>query len=570
MYTDRRFLTPAVLIATAVALAGWGPAARAADDPVRDIGALVADSYAKLEDDPEATGAFFATARADDATLILLHLGRYRAGWAKFRAAARAKWRGDLPVPAAFQVARWPVVPPVIDAKSLRVDGNAAWAEDEDGEPVARFRRARGAWRWDADAQFGIDGPGAALRSAQLFAAYAAATEIVGRQLARDAYASAEDVLADLERATCCVLVADHLTDSPRLKDPPAVVGEQRVTSGLGRVTALAMSPDGAQFAVGAVAASHAVRLRPTTGAGPTFALDVPGYGLFDVHKLTYSPDGKRLAVLGAGYRSADVCRTYLAGTPKRPYEEIDRTFEVCVFEAKDGQPVAAYRPRGAELTTEVRFSPDGTHVAFGGTGTYVYEVATCKPAYAGPTSCSAVGFATDGSLLAFRPNDQLDVVDWRTGRALRRFRLSGAHMDRTTEALVVPPDGESVIYGSLGGAIQIDLKTGKEFRRFRLPALGGINRVNALALSPDGEFLAGVSGLFYLDDPNAAPLGFIRTDAGRDVCLWDARTGRLVRRFRGHAKAVSGAVFLDGGKSIVSASTDGTLRAWDPAAAAD
>jgi WD40 repeat protein len=47
---------------------------------------------------------------------------------------------------------------------------------------------------------------------------------------------------------------------------------------------------------------------------------------------------------------------------------------------------------------------------------------------------------------------------------------------------------------------------------------------------------------------------------------LWDVATGQEVRRFRGHADAVLGVVFLPDGKRALSASFDRTVRLWEVA----
>src|SRR5262249_23159387 len=47
-------------------------------------------------------------------------------------------------------------------------------------------------------------------------------------------------------------------------------------------------------------------------------------------------------------------------------------------------------------------------------------------------------------------------------------------------------------------------------------------------------------------------------------VKVWDARTGRLLRVFRGHADHTAGIDFAPDGRRLASTSLDGTVKVWD------
>ncbi|MGA7740629.1 MAG: hypothetical protein WBP56_12235 [Polyangia bacterium] len=70
---------------------------------------------------------------------------------------------------------------------------------------------------------------------------------------------------------------------------------------------------------------------------------------------------------------------------------------------------------------------------------------------------------------------------------------------------------------------------------------------VNSVAWSPDGSLLASAS----LD---------------HTVRLWDAATGKEMRRFNGHSELVHSVAWSPDGNLLASASLDHTVRLWDAA----
>jgi WD40 repeat protein len=84
-------------------------------------------------------------------------------------------------------------------------------------------------------------------------------------------------------------------------------------------------------------------------------------------------------------------------------------------------------------------------------------------------------------------------------------------------------------------------VQTGKELRQF----IGDTNFINGVEFSPDDKYIV---------------------SAGRDgVALWDARTGKEIRRF-GELIGVYRATFSPDGKTILTSAstTDGKARLWD------
>jgi GTPase SAR1 family protein len=164
--------------------------------------------------------------------------------------------------------------------------------------------------------------------------------------------------------------------------------------------------------------------------------------------------------------------------------------------------------------------------------------------------------WAPAGDRLAFRDDDgQRRVVDLprhapAAGAGSRGPDARASVLGAATALAFVPgSDRLAVLVPSLEGMRLRLIGPDREviwerpLTRKRIPGyhLKGIS----LALSPDGGLLACTTGT-------------------STVWVFDSATGQEVRRFDDHAQTVTGVSWIDG-ESVLSASTDATLRVWRP-----
>jgi len=185
------------------------------------------------------------------------------------------------------------------------------------------------------------------------------------------------------------------------------------------------------------------------------------------------------------------------------------------------------------------------------------------------------------GSLLVSGGEDGT-VCLWRpaTGEKVRTYGRAGAEV----WSLAVSSDGKQLAAVTADGAVHLwELATG---RRLGMPAGKG-SGLNVVAFSPaDGSLAAtGMATLHRWRPAEGAPLppeiwrgeeskavalafapdGTLAL-AGRDniIRLWRPDGAREVGRFTGHLTRIHALMFTPDGKSLVSASDDGTIVIWD------
>jgi WD40 repeat protein len=579
-FARRVRVLPLVALAVLLTVRHHVDAARVAQaDREAEFVELIKSTYDRMrEGPPEEAAAFFHFTRAEERALIVPRVAAVLRDWNALRPEpARPDedhddedndGRGARPM--ALEFVGMPVEPPVqFDEVSVSPDGERASCDTYDEGTVCSFRKVDGKWLWDGDAQFGLEGPESAGPLAKYLTAVGGALAEVQRVRKESPDAAHGDPAIEVDRQVCTAVMAKHLTDlaTPNPPLPKAVAEAERLADGVGRISGLAVTRDGKLAATGAVSAAVPLRLWNLDAKTFDRALVPSKDVLFDVTQVAFTPDGSQLVGVGTSWSAGSVLRSASEGSlDERGYEVLDPAHVVWVFDVATGREVHRFELRDA-LDQSLAVSPDGTSIGVCGPFfTAVFDLRTGNTRFQSrPAGGSAVALGAEDTLYVQRLGDTVDVIDLKTGKEVRSFPLDQQRARRPMTTLAIGPSGRTLAVATMTGVTAYEIATGREFRHYALPPVGGLNRVNAITISGDGTKVLGACGLFSLDKGPLSPFvaAIVPADPSRVACLWDAKDARLIKAYVGHAKAVSGAVFLPGERQILTSSTDGTLRIW-------
>jgi WD40 repeat protein len=254
-----------------------------------------------------------------------------------------------------------------------------------------------------------------------------------------------------------------------------------------------------------------------------------PSEDVSRVYRVTFTPDGKRLAAAAVSH---------------------DWTAIVTIWETATGQQ-AFPKIRELRLAFFVSFDPTGQYLLREGPGhtVQVRDVKTGKALGVAGRHKEAIrtmAFSPDGKRLATASNDgKVRVWAWDPARL---GQSSEPELDLSVRAfgfgsrVAFSPDGRTLATTGEEHAVKIwDAKTGRQLQLLR----GHTGDVFAVAFSPDGRWLA---------------------TAGEDttVRLWDTASGTLQHTLRGHTGLINSIAFNPDGTRLVTGSRDKTVKVWD------
>ncbi len=389
-------------------------------------------------------------------------------------------------------------------------------------------------------------------------------------------------------------------------------------------VYAVAFSPDGQRLAVGG--AMGALSLSNSVGAGFVQVWDVdpaqPAASLLheqdlaNVSDVAFSPDGRFLAAAGAEkvvqlwdattyqkvrtLRGHDALVTKIAfGPDSTRVVSASSDSTVRIWNVETGEELETLRGHTADVNS-VAYDAGGRRIVSAGSDGTVRIWDATKGQFAQSLkghakSVQSVAFAPDGRFLVSGSLDQTvrlwDLSAGGTGQILGKDQ-------KPVWCVAVSPDGSRIAAAegdwqdtSHAGQVGVwDALSGEEL--WRQPAHPGI--VWSVAFSPDGARLAsaggelaqGPGGVKVWDVSTAgqllaiaAPQGILRVAYSPDgqrlagtmptastgqIRIWDARSGREIRRLSRQGVRPLCIAFSPDAKWIASGGTDQTVKLWN------
>jgi WD40 repeat protein len=288
-----------------------------------------------------------------------------------------------------------------------------------------------------------------------------------------------------------------------------------------------ALSPNGRQIAEGTC--SGTLELVDSGSARVLHRLRAPS----GVVSLAYSPDGRLLAV---GTERQIMLVDPATGAVVRERSGI--TGHVLAASDDPGVSALAFSPDGRELATI-----DTVHVDLWSVPSLQKRILATY----GPATGASMAFSHDGHelIVAGTYDNAFKVYDTRSGRLMRT--VVTASQGAQYVLVAISPDGRSLAagYATENGLVdKVSLYSTRTWRRqFDVTSIPYVE-ISALDFSPDSSELA-------VGAENGA------------AQVWSLITREKVASYAGPTAAVGSMVFTPGGRSVLTASNDGTMRLW-------
>ena len=249
------------------------------------------------------------------------------------------------------------------------------------------------------------------------------------------------------------------------------------------------------------------------------------------------------------------------------------------LWDAETGRELQRFKGHSDQVTS-VAFSPDGRYVLTGSDD----RTARLWNAISGQEMRQLVGHTGRVTSVAFSPNgrylltagdDTARLWNASTGKEMRFF---AGHCGAIHSA-AFSPNGRGVLTGCSDSTARLwNATNGREIQKFGDP-YGGYSSVSystasysdsirstsvtSVAFSPNGRYVLTVSGSWGRVALLFARRAGLAESDDTGARVWDAASGKEVRRFKGNFK-VDSAAFSRDGQFFLTGSDDGVARLWD------